>query len=158
MGHHIQTIVASASVGNAIRAQFPQLICVEAKQGFVLLPVDAHFIDSVTQPRPSQSPNEFLLLTDSFCDLLCDMSRLGTLAYIETDYTAGKGGQGAVVYSNGEVPMKPAWAKAGVINTALKVLGVRRWLLGDRFTALGLPHFRCNDDFLDAASAQNGKG
>ncbi len=73
------------------------------------------------------------------------------MAYVETDYFGGVGGQGAAVYSDRQVIMEPEWGESGSINRALKMIGVKRNLLGDRFSALGLGAYRSNDDLTDAA-------
>jgi hypothetical protein len=151
MGHCIQAIITTSGAADHLRTNYPQLPFVNASQEFVIVPVDSDFIDSVTKARPSQSTETFLLLTDAFHELLLDLSRFGMLAYVETDYFGGIGGQGAAVYSRGEVVMKPKWRKSGPVNQALKRIGVRRRLLEDRFSALRLGRYRSNDDLSDAA-------
>jgi len=47
--------------------------------------------------------------------------------------------------------MDPEWRESGPINRALKMIGVSRGPLGDRFSALGLGAYRSNDDLIDAA-------
>jgi hypothetical protein len=151
MGHCIRAIVTSRDVADQLRALYPQLPLVTARQGYVILPVDDHFLDSVTESRPPQSTATFMLQTNTFCNLLVELSRLGTLAYIETDYFGGNGAQRAAVFREGKVAMEPEWRKSGVINRALKLIGVKRGLLGDRFAALGLPEYRSNDHLVDTA-------
>lgn len=151
MGHCIRAIVTTSDIADDLQAIYPQLPRVNARQDFVILPVDADFIDSVTGARPSQSTETFMLLTDAFHELLRELSRFGPLAYIETEYFGGVGGQGAAVYSGREVMMEPEWRDSGSINRALKRIGVKRRLLGDRFSALGLDEYRSNDDLIDAA-------
>jgi hypothetical protein len=151
MGHCIQVLVATPETADRLQSSYSQLPRVVARQGFVILPVDADFVDSVTEARPPQSTNTFMLLTDAFQDFLRELSRLGPVAYIETDYFGGVGGQGAAVYADGQVIMEPEWGESGPINRALKMIGVNRGLFGDRFSALGLGAYRSNDDLSDAA-------
>lgn len=176
MGHCIQAIVTSSDTAERLQEIYPQLPLVSASQEFVILPVDADFVDSVTQPRPSQSTETWMLLTDAFHDLLRELSRFGPLAYIETEYFGGVGGQGAAVYSDGMVMMEPEWSDSGPINRALeligvkplrrpqnrswfcspvnralKLIGIKRGLLGDRFSTLGLGQYRSNDDLIEAS-------
>ncbi len=99
-----------------------------------------------------------MLLTDGFQELLLDLSRFGALAYIETDYFGSNGSQGAVVYSGREVVMKPEWSHSGPVDRALKLIGVKRGLVGDRFSAFGLGKYRSNDDLIDAASPTGDRG
>ena len=149
MAHCIQAIVTKSHVADRIRAVYPQLPSVGMRQGFIILPVDDLFVDSVTEPQASQSSETWMRLTDAFHDLLRELSRFGPLAYIETEYFGGVGGQGAAVYSDGMVVMKPEWSNSGTINRALKLIGVKSRLLGDRFSALGLDQYRSNDDLMD---------
>ena len=151
MGYCIQAIVASSKIADRLRSAYPQLFRVTARQGFVILPIDADFIDSMTEARPQTFTDTFMLLTDAFHDCLRELSRFGPLAYIETEYFGGIGGQGAAVYADREVIMVPEWRESGSINRALELLGVKRGLLEDRFTALGLEAYRSNDDLIDAA-------
>jgi hypothetical protein len=121
-----------------------------------------------------------MLLTDGLHDLLLDLSRFGPLAYIETEYFGGTGGQGAVVYSGREVVMGPEWHDSGPISRALGLIGVKRrpvggrfstlglralgligvkrCPVGDRFSALGLGAYRSNDDLIDAAAQARAPG
>jgi hypothetical protein len=155
MGHCVQAIVTTSAIADELQAIYPQIPRVTARQGFVILPVDAEFVDSAAESRPEQSSEAFKLLTAGFHELLRKLSRLGPLAYIETDYFGGVGGQGAAVYSCGEVVMEPEWRESGPINQALGLIGVKRRLLGDRFRALGLDAYRSNDALVDAATRGN---
>jgi hypothetical protein len=153
MGHSIQAIITTTEVAHALRALYPQLPGVAAPQDFVILPVDADFIDAVSEARPSQTTDTFRLLTEAFHSLLRDLSRFGPLAYVETEYFGGVGGQGALVYSSREVLMGPQWQDSGPVNQALKLVGVKRRLFGDEFSALGLDQYRSNDDLTEAANS-----
>lgn len=157
MGHCIQAIVARSDIADKLIALYPQLPRVTARQGFAILPVDADFIDSVTEIRPAQITEEFTLLTAGFDELLQRLSLLGPLAYIETEYFGGVGGQGAAIYSGGKAMMEPKWRESGPINRALRLIGVKRPWLGDRFQALGLNAYRSNDDLIEAAGRSCGR-
>jgi hypothetical protein len=151
MGHCVQAIITTSDVADQLKARYPQLHRVTGRQGFAILPVDADFIDSVTGARPAQSTEDFMLLTAAFDDLLRGLSQLGPIAYIETEYFGGVGGQGAAVYSGGQTVMEPEWGELGTINRALGLIGVKHRLLGDRFQALGLEEYRSNDDLIEVA-------
>jgi hypothetical protein len=158
MGHCIQTIIARSAVADAVCDLYPQLLRVDVPQGFAVIPVEAEFIDLVCEARPQQSSNDFKLLTDSFCEFLRELSRFGALAYLETEYFGGVGGQGAVVYCSREILMEPTWQKSGIINKALRKIGVRRSLFGDRFSAIGLRQYRSNDALKEATIHQISSG
>ncbi|REK06080.1 MAG: hypothetical protein DWQ37_22830 [Planctomycetota bacterium] len=153
MGHSIQAILAKAEVADVIVERFAELRWVDTAKGIAILPVDAAFVDRVVEPMPSPQAAgaEFRLLTPGFENLLCELSQLGALAYIETNYHGGVGGQGAAAYAAGREILAPCWDERA-INRALTRLGVRRPLLGDRFAAIGLHRFRSNEDLLEAAA------
>jgi hypothetical protein len=89
-----------------------------------------------------------MLLTAGFKSLLKTLSCGGQLAYVETDYFGGVGGQGALVCRDGEEIMSPTWRNYGTINKALKLIGLRRGVFADRFTVAGFAQIRANDDIL----------
>ena len=88
------------------------------------------------------------------------ISKAGSIAYIETEYFGGIGGQCAVVWNQGEVaagPFResnyPANGESvytppsdGAISQALRYLGVSVGDEFDEFDALGLGNFRRVDD------------
>jgi hypothetical protein len=152
MGHCIQIIAATLDVASSICVEFPQLRMLRATASHAIIPIEADFIDSVTNARPNQDTDDlgFMLLTDSFLDWLQALSRLGRIAYLETEYFGGQGGQGAVVLENAKVLMEPVWADSGTINDALELIGVPVHPQHDRFVALRLCDYRSNDRILDA--------
>jgi hypothetical protein len=151
MGHTVRAIIATSDVADELRMRYPVLAQVAVRQGFVILPVDADFVDSVSEIRPETSSNEFALLTASFDTLLRRLSLHGPIAYIETVYFGRVGRQGAAVYARGEVLMAPESRESGPINRAVALIGVKRPLIGDRFQAIGLGRYRSNDDLIEAA-------
>jgi hypothetical protein len=159
MGHCIHAIVAPTATADAISVSWPELPRLDRSNGFVIFPIDADLIDARIAPDkiPAETPIKFMLLTDGFRKLLQALSRNGQLAYIETDYFGGVGGQGALVCRNGDELMPPTWDKGGTINHALGLIGMPRGLLADRFTAAGFDRLRDNDDILDLIAAQAAK-
>lgn len=158
MGHSVQVIVSPTMVADAICSLYPALSALGTSTGFSLIPIEADFIDDVVHDRPLQETgeNEFMLLTAGFVKFLCELSRLGPVAYVETDYFGGQGGQGALVYSGCSEVMTPAWGDIGTINRALELIGVPEVAGGDRFTAIGLDDFRFNDQIVEAARKGDG--
>jgi hypothetical protein len=84
--------------------------------------------------------------------LLAGASVSGPLAYLETEYFGGQGGQGAVVFENGVEIMPPEWAESNTINRALRLIGVRASSSKDEFLSVGLGMARNNDDFIGRLS------
>ncbi len=151
MGHCIQAIVTQDRVAEAICAAYPQLKRLQVTQQMSLIPIDTNFIAEVTGDCPPQETEMFMLLTPEFEQFLSNLSRFGILAYIETEYFGGDGGQGACVFANGGIVMPPTWAEIGVINNALKMLGVQQGPMNDCFDAIDLGRFRDNDDLIREA-------
>jgi hypothetical protein len=156
MAHCIHVIVASRSTAEAIFRAWPELPRLDRGDGFVLFPVSAELIDARIAPEttPTDTGDSFMLLTPGFRSQLRSLSRDGLLAYVETEYFGGVGGQGALVCRNGEEIMPPTWDDSGIINAALRLLDVPRGLLTDRFAAVGFAQVRSNDDILDLIAKQ----
>lgn len=156
MGHCIHAIVAPRATADAISIRWPELPKLIRENGFVVFPVDADLIDACIAPdrTSAESCDEFMLLTDGFRGLLQSMSRDGQLAYVETEYFGGVGGQGATVFRDGVEIMPPKWQTTGPINEALELIGVHRVGTGDRFDAIGFGVVRDNDDFLDLIASK----
>ena len=84
------------------------------------------------------------------------------LAYVETDYFGGDGGQAAVAWTAGRLAFGPALTRDyweggnfhqtplldGAINQAVRLLGVDRGAVRDEFDALGLGRHRSNESWL----------
>ncbi|MBF2001699.1 MAG: hypothetical protein IGS38_13350 [Synechococcales cyanobacterium M58_A2018_015] len=151
MSHCIQIIVAPAEFADSIRLRWSRLASLRRESGFGLFPVDYELIDEKIAPimTPRATSNQFMLLTPAFEQYLGELSIGGRLAYLETEYWGGTGGQGAVACKNGNLLMKPQWGASGTINRALELIGVPRPQVGDRFSAIGLEVIRSNDDLLD---------
>jgi hypothetical protein len=150
MGHCIHAIVAPLATAASISAAWPELPRLDRDNGFAVFPVDAELIDArVASPATSAGAgDEFMLLSGAFRALLNGLSRRGQLAYVETEYFGGVGGQGAMVCRDGAEIMPPTWRVSGTINKALKLIGHPRGLLADRFTSAGFTRVRNNDDLL----------
>lgn len=72
----------------------------------------------------------------------------GGLAYVETEYFGGTGGQAAFAFVDGREAVAPQSARsAGPINQALRRIGVVRTLADDEFDAIGLGGRRSMDDY-----------
>jgi hypothetical protein len=95
-----------------------------------------------------ESTAGFRQLTQPVVDFAMHLSRASAVAYIETDYFGGAGGQSAIVWRDGQVVFGPANGEAGPINEALQVLGVHADGEGDEFDALGLGKVRATGDFF----------
>ncbi len=156
MGHFIHAIVAPDATANMIATHWPELPRLDRDNGYSVFPVDAALIDAKIDPdkTPPETDNAFMLLTDAFCKMLKAMSHNGQLAYVETEYFGDVGGQGGLVYRNGDEIMAPTWSEAGTINDALGLIGMERGNYADRFVASGFGLVRSNNDILNLIQAQ----
>lgn len=156
MSHCIHAIVAPDSFAAAIHDAWPELPRLRHDLGFSIFPVDDDLIDSKITPvvTPRETGDEFMLLTPAFETYLRQLSVGGSLAYVETEYFGGTGGQGALVYADGVVRMNPEWDDSGTINRALELIGVPRPMNGDRFAHIGFANVRDNEDILELIEAQ----
>ncbi len=159
MGHCIHVIVAPTSTADSISEQWPELPRLDRDNGFAIFPIDADLIDARIAPdkTPTETNDEFKLLTNGFRTLLRSLSRGGLLAYVETEYFGGSGGQGALVCRDGDEIMPPEWHDSGTINDALKLIGLQGGVFADRFTAAGFADVRDDDDILDLIARQSAK-
>jgi hypothetical protein len=103
MPHCIQIIVAPAEFADSIRLRWSRLASLRRESGFGLFPVDYQLIDEKIAPlmTPRATSNQFMFLTPAFEQYLGELSIGGRLAYLETEYWGGTGGQGAAAYENG---------------------------------------------------------
>lgn len=154
MGHSIQVIVAPIETALRLRQLWPELCAYTYDQRHIVFPIDADLIDAKIAPEetPRQSDETFILLDTGLKRLLAMASVSGVLAYLETDYFGGHGGQGAVVFENGRERMPPEWAESDTINRALRLIGVRASTSQDEFLVVGLGMVRNNDDFAGGLS------
>jgi hypothetical protein len=150
MGHHITGIIARRKVLKGSVGPFSGQPCFALAEGFAFMPLDSENLDDITGLHGEEAVGEFVYLTERLIELLGLASRDGELAYIETDYFGGAGGQGAAVFRGGEMVSAPDWREANAINDALSQLGVTgRPGKCDAFEVVGLGIHRSNEDFRE---------
>ena len=151
MSHCVHVIVTPIGFASVIAGRWPELPSLPHSSGFVLFPVDYDLIDAKIRPvtTPRDTGEEFMLLTTAFEQYLCELSDGGRIAYLETEYWGGTGGQGALVFENRKPLMTAQWATSDTINDALQLIGVPCPDIGDRFSAIGLEDVRSNEDILE---------
>lgn len=150
MGHCIKAIIAPLSTAATISRDWPELPRLERDNGFVVFPVSAVLIDAYIAPdvTPTETGDEFMLLTNGFRSMLRTLSRNGLLAYVETEYFGGIGGQGALVCRDGIEIMPPTWNQSGTINDALRLIGMKCGYFVDEFEIIGFGLARSNSGLL----------
>ena len=112
---------------------------------------------------PDPGPFPELRLPGRYAAWAAEQSHQLPLAYIQTEYWAGRGGHGAVVWEGGAVvfgpvvtsnegPDPPPAPSERAINRAARALGVERGEAFDEFDALGLGRHRSNYHWLTEVS------
>lgn len=153
--HNIHAIIVRGSSCDTLLEKLTKSIALP--QGYCLIPVNDSFYLSACGIQPPSIIENFEFLTPEFKVWLAFASKAQQIAYIETDYFGGDGGQGAAVFSEGSCTYGPVFAPDGPINEALRVLGVS--VSGealDEFDALGLGQQRSTAERLAlAGSADN---
>ncbi|MDO8331687.1 MAG: hypothetical protein Q7T36_14570 [Fluviicoccus sp.] len=152
MGHCITGLVAAPSVLTKLSRHHPLPAPVPLNQGLAFLPLRGIDLDAFLQQPQDGFPEGFNYLSAQLIDRLLTASRLGPLAYVEMEYFAGAGIQGAAVFRDGKLLMQPVSAGIGPVNLALGLLGVR--VAGDQqdaFEAIGLYRHRHTEEWVAAA-------
>lgn len=145
--HNIHVIIVRGATSSNPLEKLTKSVALP--QGYCLIPVNDSFYLSVCGTQPPSVIENFEFLTPEFKAWLAQASEAQQIAYIETDYFGGEGGQGAVVFSEGNCTYGPVFAQDGPINEALRVLGVS--VIGeafDEFDALGLGQQRSTAEWL----------
>ena len=86
-----------------------------------------------------------MLLTSAVASVLKELSQIGPVAYVETDYHGGTGVQDAMAWSGGNVVYPAESSEYGPINAALAAIGVKRLNNLDEFDSAELGQFRSSD-------------
>jgi hypothetical protein len=163
MAHCIQALITKQSVAEGFCDRHSDARLLSLPQDFAIMPVDRSHICKWTGEEPPQSTETFFYVNDYFVSFLMRESEFGRLAYVETEYWGGSGGEGALVVENRELIMQPTWESDAILN-AMRLLGVvpLRDTVMFRFAneeaVLGLGDFRTNDDIWDRIGMSDKSG
>ncbi len=169
MGHYIQCIIGKDNVINELTNNWIHANKLSLKEEFSLIPMTEELIDDINELANCGSDlahDEFEMLSKSVELVLKEISHLGKIAYIETEYFGGSGVQSAISYKNGKIQDGPKSTKTewdnnkhefrhtpcGVqaINSILLGLGLPEREDKDSFDYLGLGNFRSNEKIIKA--------
>ena len=149
MGHSVTGFISSSGTGARALAAEPRLRSVNLEQDAVLFPLSDDLMDEIFPPSQDHGPKEFTYLSPPVMEFLRSLSVHGPIAYFETEYHGGSGGQSAVVFQGGQVAFGPKRGEIGPINEALQFLGIKGFAQPDEFQAVGLWRHRFTDDWLE---------
>ncbi|MFT3728358.1 MAG: hypothetical protein QM759_11095 [Terricaulis sp.] len=150
MGHHVTGLITRCGAFGKLEGALGKQPHYALNDGFGFLPLDYKNLDDVVGLHAGNTVEKFEYLTPVLIDLLRAASTVGPLAYVETNYFGGIGGQSAVAFRDGAVVFGPLSAEGDAINQALALLGVSvRPGSFDAFAAVGLDRRRYNEDYRD---------
>jgi len=152
MGHQITAVIGDAEtiarVADAAGCPPP----IELARGLVIAPLGHAQLDALMEPERGAESDGFTYLCAGIETSLSSYVGDGMLAYVETEYFGGTGGQAAAVFSRGKTVLRqtkldqePA-SREDPINKALRMLGVQASTEQDEFDTVGLGRFRDLED------------
>ena len=150
MAHTLQALIGEHAFLESRTKAWIGVSCVPLRYGLDMAPLLPKQIENLFgKPETDQTSNSFNHFHAGMRAPLEQLSIGGQLAYIETDYFGGVGGQGAVVFDNGRLVFGPDWSAIGPINAALNFLGVPESDHGyDAFDQLGLGRHRRTESWI----------
>jgi hypothetical protein len=150
MGHSVRLIIGRGDGVAAFLRAWPGSRAVELKAGWQAIPVDDALYEAVVARHPDAVRSDTLDFAPAGLDaaLAAATAEGGALAYVETEYFGGTGGQSAMAFADGRAKMEPARAQwAGPINQALRRIGVTPEGESDAFDTIGLGERRQMADY-----------
>ena len=150
MGHSVHLIIGKGSAITAFLMQWPAARAVDLRGSWQAIPVDEVLYVAIEAKypgaiRPSGLGASPLGLSEALAEAT---AQGGGLAYVETDYFGGTGGQAAIAFVEAHEVVAPQTAKgSGPINQALRRIGVTRAEADDEFDTIGLGERRTMTDY-----------
>jgi hypothetical protein len=150
MTHSVQLIIGRGEALTRFLSAWPAR-AVALKDGWQAAPVTEALHERITVSDPhGQRPEALDLAPTGLQAALAAATKAGGgLAYIETEYFGGTGGQSAVAYADGKEAFAPERSQgaAGPINFALRAIGVTKADGKDEFDTIGLGERRTMEDY-----------
>ena len=151
MGHSVHLIIGQPASIAYFQHVWPAARVVELRGGWQAIPVDDPLHKAIEARYPGAvRPSGLDVSPLGLGEALGDATRGGgSLAYVETDYFGGTGGQSATAWVDGREVMAPQSARGGggPINQALRRIGVERTEADDEFDTVGLGERRSMTDY-----------
>jgi len=151
MGHSVHLIVGRGEAVAAFLRQWPVARAVHLRGGWQAIPVDDALHAAIEAAHPGAKRPPELDVSPLGLDraLAAATEGGGGLAYVETDYFGGSGGQSATAWVDGREAMAPQRSRGGggPINQSLRAIGVARSEADDEFDAIGLGERRSMSDY-----------
>jgi hypothetical protein len=152
--HSISVVIADKNITDEFASQFFLAKSIGLPQGKGLVPITSELGDDIVElaRKPNVPYQEFEYLNESIIEFAKDLSSLGMVCYVETEYFGGDGGQSSIVWDKGKVIFGPSSSVRGSpnpINDALRILGVKILRMSDEFDELGLGNNRSTEKWFE---------
>ncbi len=150
MGHSVHLIVGQGASVATFLQQWPTARAVDLRNGWQAIPVDEALYAAIEAKHPAATRPSGLDVSPLGLSEALALATLkgGSLAYVETEYFGGTGGQAATAFVDGHEVVAPQTAKgSGPINQALRRIGVVRTEADDEFDTIGLGERRTMTDY-----------
>ena len=151
MTHSIAALIGQSEFMSILGARLDLSQPTNLGLGLSLIPwVNAETHEDLETFQVGGNPQSATLDADTERSLR-DASIDGQILLVATVYFGGFGGQGAVVFQDGEIVHGPKWAEAETINEALELMGVQATDDKDQFDRVGLGRHRHTTGWLNKA-------
>lgn len=150
MGRKLLGLVAKRAELEAFAAEHALTAPLALEQGFAFLALGDDDLDALVPPPSSRAQAGFAQWNDELRSVLERSTRVGgirELLYLESDSFGGTTRQGVVLVRDGRVVRGPDSGGRGIVDGALRVLGVRVVAPAlDAFESVGLERVRIPED------------
>lgn len=154
MGHNVQLVVGRRDAVMRFLRDWPGARAVALLGGWQAIPVEEPLYDAIATRWPeAKEPDGLDMAPPGMSEALATATAEGGgLAYVETDYWGGSGGQSAMAWVEGREALSAmrAMGAGGPINSALRAIGVKRSDTDDEFDTIGLGLRRSMGDYEPA--------
>jgi hypothetical protein len=158
--HEVEALIAKSDKLAVGVRQFESAIICPLVQGFSLLPITETLAKDIagyqTETRAALA-KPTLRVSDGLQALAIEISHSSPVAYIDTYYFGGQGGQDALVWDKGSVTFSPStqgykqiWPNTP-ISQALRLIGIVAEEGVDEFDTVGLGKHRETHRWADAS-------
>ncbi len=140
MVHTIAAFVAKPPAAAALSRALGDAPVFRLKHAdFLVVPIGDDAFEAIEVAQgTSELTGDFWRLTANLAEVGRECSVHGPVAYVETDYFGGLGGQGAAAWIAGKPVLAPTIDEIGPINVALRAIGLAPAAGLDEFDTLGL--------------------
>ncbi len=149
--HSVAALIAKREITREIADRFVMAKSIDLPQNMGLVPLTDELNDELVD-KPNTPYKEFEFLNESVIEVLLDVSSLGKVGFIETEYFGGEGVQSSIVCEKGKVIYGPQISNndnLNPINDALKILGVYVSKQQDEFDEIGLGRNRSTEKWFE---------